>query len=83
MNYIYQGSNNPYIPVKKHNNMISKNYGTFPDYINNLRDNNNNVNPIYTNIKNTNSDLDKFNINNSNYNDDNDNNKNSKNLISS
>ena len=79
MNYIYQGSNNPYIPAKKHNNMISKNYGTFPDYINNLRDNNNNVNPIYSNIKNTNSNLNKYNINSGNNNDD-DNDKNSKNI---
>lgn len=58
--------------------MISKNYGTFPDYINNLRDDNyNNVKPIYTNIRNTNSNLDKYNSSNNN-----DDDKNSKNINS-
>ena len=57
--------------------MLSKNYGTFPEFINNIRDNNNNVNPLYPNVKNTNSNLNKYNINCNN-----DDDKNSKNVIS-
>jgi hypothetical protein len=77
MNYIYQGSSNPYLQEKKNKDLLSKNYGTFPEFINNIRDNNNNVNPLYPNVKNTNSNLNKYNINCNN-----DDDKNSKNVIS-
>ena len=47
MNYIYQGPNNPYHQGKK--DLLSKNYGTFPDYIQEIR--NDIRNDIKNNIK--------------------------------
>lgn len=49
MNYIYQGSNNPYLQDKKHKDLLSKNYGTFPEYITNIR---NDINNVSDNINN-------------------------------
>lgn len=46
MNYIYQDSNNPYLKDKKYQELMTKNYGTFPDYINEIR------NDIKTDIEN-------------------------------
>lgn len=37
MNYVYQGSSNPYLQDKKHKDLLSKNYGTFPEYITNFK----------------------------------------------
>jgi 3-methyladenine DNA glycosylase Tag len=51
MNYIYQGSNNPYLQEKKHKDLLSKNYGTFPEYITNIRNDLNNVSDV-SNISN-------------------------------
>lgn len=49
MNYIYQGSNNPYLKDKKYQELMTKNYGTFPDYINEIR--NDIKNDLENNIK--------------------------------
>lgn len=46
MNYIYQGSSNPYLQEKKHKDLLSKNYGTFPEYITNMRNDLNNVSDV-------------------------------------
>ena len=57
MNYIYQGSNNPYLQEKKHKDLLSKNYGTFPEYISNMRNDLNNASSISNVSNNINNDM--------------------------
>ena len=67
MNYIYQGSNNPYLQEKKHKNLLSKNYGTFPEYITNFKNfkNLDNQNNSYSNkLDNINKDIQNSDLNN-------------------